>query len=1090
MGEKLFAQLLLTIILLGLNHNGFAQQRGNLRYVNPFIGTTKSNVPTKWGNNGGTYPGAVAPSGAIQLTPETRINGNMGYDYSDSSIYYFSCFGHFSGFPGGSAGQFYVMPVSWQANFEAGKSSRPFSHKNEIAYPGYYKVVFDDDRTVAEATATTRAGVFRFTFNANSIPQIFISDAGELNSQTKKVLHFSHSNTVVNFNEDYSDIKKVKGGWLFTFANDEAHKQVITIKISASSVSFNSAQNNIDKEIGHSNFDEISKQTNESWTKKLSVIDITDSNQQNKTVFYTALYHSLLIPWVIDDTDGRYTGEDDKVHQKSGQNQYGGFSPWDTFRSLNPLLTLLYPDKENDVILSMLDIYRQTGHLPTESMTGNHAIAIIVDSYLKGITGFNKNLAYKAMQSNIMEPPFVQNDMEIYHQNGYIPFTSSESVTRTVEYAYDDWALSQFAKQVVRNDGDYKLLLGRSYGYRNLLNTDELFFLPRNKNNFKMQPGMSGYKEGDKWVYTYFVPQNARDLINLLGGNDQFAGRLDSALANNVILFDNEPVFHLPYLFNQAGKPALTQKWCSRIMRERFSNNPGGLPGNDDLGSTSSWYVFSATGIYPVCPGRPLYAIGSPLFQSVTLHLPNGKKVIINCKHSSAKNPFVQSLNINGKSWREFIVSHTMLEKGNIMNFNMGGHASDWPLNKNPVQLSETKDSPLFSVSGYSASKKTAAPDELFFVKYSITNKGSTGTKTVYLKANGKPYGFKNSLVASGQTIKDSIQCRLYPVGKLVLKIDGMAPLAVTVTNPKSLLIHPYRVTALAAKPMVKLRELQQIAYTLQNIGGTKQVFNIPVIVNDSVVFRDTITLGPGEKKNINHNLVANKAGFQHIIIDNGKVTYKVYKDNIGSLLLELSPLENTADNVINDQSGFNNNGHIVTSDHTKTSNNKLLFGKSCFLEVPPVASLDLLGETITMMTWVYPTEEEKGLTDIFTKGDTNVLQVSNGKTLTFFAGGWGRGDCTVDLPKDWQQHWHHIAGVCAGKTLYVYIDGVLKGTTVMDEPANLSANNKWVLGRNDEFPSERQFEGYIGNSRIFKEALSAEEVFTEFSRDKELYKE
>jgi predicted alpha-1,2-mannosidase len=283
------------------------------------------------------------------------------------------------------------------------------------------------------------------------------------------------------------------------------------------------------------------------------------------------------------------------------------------------LLTLLYPDKQQDVILSMLDIYKQTGHLPTESMTGNHVIPIIVDSYLKGITGFDSRLAYTAMKKSVLEPPFVQSDMEIFNQKGYIPFTRSESVTRTVEYAYDDWALSQFAKNVVHENKDYLLLQNRAFNYRNLLNTGDLFMLPRNDSEFKLQPGMSGYKEGDKWVYSYFVPHNANDLINLMGGNEQFTARLDSALANNVILFDNETVFHLPYQFNQAGNPALTQKWLRQIMLQRFSNSPGGLPGNDDLGSTSSWYVFSAMGIYPVCPGRPDYAIGTPLFKSVMI---------------------------------------------------------------------------------------------------------------------------------------------------------------------------------------------------------------------------------------------------------------------------------------------------------------------------------------------------------------------------------------------------------------------------------------------------------------------------------------
>ena len=1087
--NKITAFIKFFLFFLLVNNIVYAQEKDHLHYVNPFIGTAKSNVITKWGSAGGIYPGAVAPSGFIQLSPETRFA--KGYNYEDSAICYFSCFGHMSGFPEGSSGHLYVMPIKTDTGFDARAYSRKFSHKNEIAVPGYYKVIFDDDHTIAEATTTARAGLFRFTFAVDSRPEIFIGDAMELKTVSPTVLQATNGNTIINFSEAYTSKKQVNGGWIFTFSADAKGVKIIELKLSASAVGYGSTQNNIDKEIGALSFDQVRKHTNDEWLKKLAVVDVTDGNEQNKTVFYTALYHSLLIPWVIDDVDGKYRGADGEIHQKTGANQYGAFSPWDTFRSLHPLLTLLYPDKQNDVILSMLDIYKQTGRLPTESMTGNHAVPIIVDSYLKGINGFSPELAYKAMKSNLADTPFLQPDMDMYHKNGYIPFTRSESVTRTVEYAYDDWALSQYAKQIVHNDGDYETLVNRSHSYRNLLNTDELFFLPRNKVNFKLQPGMSGYKEGDKWVYTYFVPQDAKDLINLLGGDEQFATRLDSALSHNVILFDNETVFHLPYLFNQAGKPELTQKWCKQIMLERFSNSPGGLPGNDDLGSTSSWYVFSAIGVYPVCPGRPIYAIGSPLFQSVALHLSNGEEFIVNSPASSARNSFIQSMYVNGKPWQQLTISHTMLTAGGKMEFNMGSKAGDWPVNKNPVELSETKHNPEFKILNCSVAKRTVEPNELLSVKFSVINRGAAGTKTVNLTVNGKPYGFKNCLVTSGQVIKDSIQFRLYPVGKSILKINGMEPIAVTVKNPKKPATDTYRVTALRATAMIRQNELQQLSYTIQNIGGLKSVFNIPVIINDLVAFRDTITLGPGEKKDLKHSFVAAKPGFQHIIIANNKTGYKVYGTNNESLLLDLSPVEITVDNLINDKSGFDNKGHIITgsADHTKNINNKLLLGNNRYIEMNAATSLDQLGETITMMTWVYPTAVAGGLTDIFTKGDTNVLQVAGGKSLTFFAGGWGRGDCTVDLPPDWLGHWHHIAGVCNGKTLYVYIDGVLKGTAITDQTANLSVNNKWMLGRNEEFPSERIFHGYIDNAKIFKEALSAEEIFTVFNNGKELLK-
>lgn len=1062
----------LTGLLLGANL--YAQQINHLQYVDPFIGTTVSNVLTKWGNNGGCYSGAVAPSGGVQLSPETRVTGARGYNYVDSSIYYFSCLGHMSGFPEGSSGHLFIMPFIGNDAFEPRKSSLRFSHKKEAAAPGYYRVSFNDQPITAEATATTRTGMFRFTFSGNTNPQIFIGNAGEIQVISNKVIHAAGANVVINFSEGYLGKKEVKGGWLFTFAKSNATATVITLQLSKSLVDYSGAQHNIDQEIGSLSFDEVRAKTSREWAKLLSVVDITDSNERNKTVFYTALYHSLLLPWVIDDADGSYRGHDGKVYKKTGQNQYGAFSPWDTFRSLHPLLTLLYPQKQQDVILSMLDVYKQNGHLPTETMTGNHAVAIIVDSYLKGITGFDKELAYKAMKKDLVEGPFVQSDMEVYHEKGYVPFTRPESVTRTVEYAYDDWALSQFADKVMNDKPAYQLLSNRGFNYRSLLNKDELFMLPRNGEEFKLQPGTSGYKEGDKWVYSYFVPQNGKDLINMAGGNEQFAVRLDSALSNNVILFDNETVFHLPYLFNQAGTPRLTQKWVREIMLNRFGATPGGLPGNDDLGSTSSWYLFSSMGIYPVCPGRPLYAIGVPLFKSVMLHLPNGKKFVISSNNSSLKNNYVQSLQVNDKAWQQIILPHSVLVSGGTITFNMGKEPGNWPADKDPVELSATKKNTAFSIVKYSVNKKAVVPDEPLAIKFKLKNEGSIGVKTVKLLVNGKPYGYKNCLVEPGQTVQDSIVFRLYPVGKTVLKLDNTAPFAVEVKLPEKPKEHPFTISGLEVKPMIRLNENQEIKYQIKNTGGLNQTFIIPVIQNDSVVFTDNIKLNAGEVKTISNNVKSLKKGFKYVRVDTAKIIYKVYENGTESLLLNFESI--MPGKTVPDSSGFHNDGNIISTS-VITNKDKLLFGDSTYVEVPNSPALDRMGESITMMGWVYPMGNEKGLVDIISKGDNHVLQMTDNKTLTFFAGGWGRGDCTVNLPADWQKHWHHIAGVCNGKTLYVYIDGILAGTSVLEVIADLSVNNKWTLGRNEEFPSERMFHGYINKLKVFKAALSADDI-------------
>ncbi|HEY8934397.1 MAG TPA: glycoside hydrolase domain-containing protein, partial [Cyclobacteriaceae bacterium] len=485
-----------------------AQKKDILHYVNPFIGTESSDVVTQWGSEGFTYPGAVAPFGYIQLTPETSVTDRRGYYHKDSSIYFFSCINHPSGYPNGSSGRLLVMPVQNGTHFIVGKSRRNFNHKNEQAAPGYYRVLFEDDNTLVEATATERTGMFRFTFPADSSPAIFIGDIGEITMKSKQFFIGDKFNSVLQFSEEIVSNEKTDDGYVLTFSSSTDRPKIITLKLSTSAVSVESAGDNIKTELHDLSFDQVIEQAQRKWRKELAVIDVDDNNEENKTIFYTALYHSLLIPWIISDVDGRYMGRDHAVHKTSGKNEYGKFSPWDTYRTLHPLLTLLFPERQNDMVLSMLDVYKQSGYLPIEPMTGNHAVPIIADSYLKGITGFDKSLAYEAMKKSIDVAPFLQHDLETYHKDGYLSSLYSESVTRTVEYSYDDWSLAQFAKFAIHQQDDYERLLQRSYSYRNLLYPQQLFFLPRHHNEFKIHPGNFGYKEGDKWVYSYAIPNH------------------------------------------------------------------------------------------------------------------------------------------------------------------------------------------------------------------------------------------------------------------------------------------------------------------------------------------------------------------------------------------------------------------------------------------------------------------------------------------------------------------------------------------------------------------------------------------------------
>lgn len=1048
-------RFIFVLLFLIIAQQLLAQKGEPVAYVNPFIGTAKSSVPTKWGSEGGTYPGAVAPWGYLQLSPETRVSGANGYDYSDSVIYYFSCLHHNSGFPGGSAGSLLVMPVDSRESFLTGQYKRRFTHQDEAASPGYYSVLFRDNHTRVEATATTRAGMFRFTFPAGVKPQLFINEK-------------SYSHPAFRFSEAYTSRDSVKGGYLLSFAPAASGAKVILLSISASGVSKESAARNIAVELNKS-FDQLRANTRAAWAKTLSVIDIADSSEINKTIFYTALYHACLLPWVISDVDGHYRGADGKVHTVTGRNAYGGFSPWDTFRSLHPLLSLLFPDKQREMMLSMLDIYQQSGHLPTESMTGNHSVPIIVDSYLKGITGIDAALAYTAMKKSIADTPYLQNDMPAFRQQGYIPFSYPESVTRTVEYAYDDWALAQFAGKVAAQAEDQRRFTQSSYAYRQLFHPAEMSLLPREGNTFKLQPGTTGYKEGDQWIYSYFVPHHEQDLINLMGGRQLFIERLNEALNSQQIIFDNETVFHIPWLFNAAGAPRETQKWIGGILQTRFTATPGGLPGNDDLGSMSSWYIFSAMGIYPACPGRPEYTIGAPLFRSLRLHLQNGRSLEIKRKGGY---PYIRSMAVNSKPYDKITIPHARILQGGTILFETSAAPAHWPLSAQTLSAGE----PDFTLHQYPLSKGKVTPHELFWIRFSLQNKGSLGTQQVLLKVNGKAYGHKNCLVDSGATVVDSIPCRLYQPGNTQLALNGAATMSVAVVKPAQPYPDKPEVKDFTLQDLVKAGNWQQCSFTIQNIGGEAREFDVPLVLGDSIIAADKVLLQPGEEKQLSRRFQTRTAGWYTLQLYGMQQKFRVYDDHKATLLLDLE-LDGKATDRVYDRSGFSNHGHIVRTGSQTDSAAKLLLGSNCFIEVPNARSLDVMDATITMMAWVYPTGTDYGLVDLFTKGDVHVLQVAGNRSLTFFAGGWGRGDVSAFLPENWKDHWHHIAGVCDGKSLKLYIDGQLKASTHLSASANLSVTNRWNIGRNEEFPSSRIFNGYMDKIKVFAAPLSEEEV-------------
>jgi len=1067
----------ILIICLTVTCNLLHSQSSNPgSLVNPFIGTAKSEVATQWGGEGGTCPGSVAPFGFIQLTPETSVSEPFGYNYSDSSIYFFSCINHLSGYPNGSTGNIAIMPVDYSGNFRLKQYKRPFSHSDESAEPGYYRVEFSDNHTIVEVTSTERSGMFRFTFPEGAKPQLFVGDMGAISFKSDKLIFGSDYHTVFEFSEGIQNKVEEDGGYILSFETSVQPK-VITLKLSTSGVSFESAQNNLKTELSSQSFDQIRKRTFDQWNKELSVVEVEDTSIQNKTIFYTALYHSFLLPWIISDVEGNYRGKDNKVHQAKGLCQYSGFSPWDTFRTLHPLLCLLKPERQSDMVQSMIDVYEQTGHLPIEPMTGNHAVPIIVDSYLKGVLKTDSTLLYQAMEQSIVKPPFLQSDLEIYHQQGYVPSTYPESVTRTIEYAYDDWVLAQIASRIPGKEAESKQLMDRGLNYRNLFNVNERFLLPRNKNDFRINPGTFGYKEGDKWVYSFFVPQNPKDLVNLMGGNHEFTSLLDSALRNNIIVFDNETAFHIPYLFNYANAPQLSQKWVRNILQDRYRNTPGGIPGNDDMGSMSSWYVWSAMGLYPVCPGRPEYDVSAPIFRKVTIHLKNNKQFVLESPFSGVSQFYVNALKVNGESYNQLQIPHSVIANGGQMEFQLGTEPDNsWIENKQMENPSQLNQSPYFEINNINLSKNKVLPNELFWVRFSLVNHGALGTKIVKLCADGKEFGRKNCLVKPGETLNDSISCRLFPVGFAQLSIDNLNKIQVEVLKPDKNISNQWNFADLKLKQLVKKGETLPYSFSVQNIGGYRDSTIIPTYLNEIQVKEEKLVLNPGEKKVISSEILITKEGLQSLRINSLRKPFKAYDQNTDASILDISTTLDGVDNLLVDRSGLNNNGKIISSG--KLSKGEILkLGKDCFVEVENPMEDGSFAESITMMLWICPSGENKGLSDIFTKGDFNAIQSSGNKSLTFFAGGWGRGTCNINLPPDWTNNWHHIAGVCDGKSLKLFLDGALKASFELKDHVDLSSSGHWVLGRNEEFPTSRIFSGYADKVKVFAASLSVQEI-------------
>ena len=702
------------------------------RWVNPFIGTGAVQSSLS-GNN---YPGATVPFGMVQLSPDTREAPDWaqasGYDYNDSIIYGFS-HTRLSGTGASDFIDILLFPTI------SDKRKSTFTHQHEQARPGYYQVLLKDEKIQAELTASVHVGVHRYTCSDGDQLKLWLdldhsANKGSWNrriiqSQLRMVsptvvegyriitgwaklrkiyfhLEFSQpilSNQLYDGNRMYENTPVINGTELRgLFCFDKKWNKELICKVALSPVSIENARLNMATEVPGWDFEYIARAAETSWEKELRKIIIQGTDLQKK-IFYTALYHTMVQPNTMSDVNGEYMASDYVTRSVAkGEVHYSTFSLWDTFRAAHPLYTLMHTHRIPDFVKSMMRQYDYYGYLPVWQlwgqdnycMIGNHSIPGIVDAVLKGVAGVDEEKAYEAgFNSSIVSHP--NSPFEVWEKYGYMPENiQTQSVSITLEQAFDDWCVAQLAKRLGK-EKDYNHFMKRSAFYRNLFNSKTGFFQPKNDKGEWIEPfdpykyGANGgypFTEGNAWQYFWYVPQNIPDLISLTGGNKAFVAKLDTfftvsyqsgALNDNASGFvgqyahGNEPSHHVAYLYACAGEPWKTQKYVAYIMNELYNDSSSGYAGNDDCGEMSAWYVFGALGFYPVNPVSGEYVIGTPMLEEAVIQLPGRKTFTVKAPRKEDNEVYICSMKLNGEKYTKNYITHQDIMKGGILEFVM-----------------------------------------------------------------------------------------------------------------------------------------------------------------------------------------------------------------------------------------------------------------------------------------------------------------------------------------------------------------------------------------------------------------------------------
>ena len=636
------------------------------QHVNPFIGT---------GGHGHTYPGATVPFGMVQLSPDTRIDGSWdgcsGYHYDDKLIYGFS-HTHLNGTGCTDYGDIMLMPTMGDPNFSPKEYASSFSHNNEKATAGFYSVKLDKHNIDVNLTTSTRIGFHQYTFNnagqANIIldlnhrDKLLYGDVKIINNKTIQILRRSEAwakdqyvyaqiefNVPMQINKVEANQEKNNDFYSGTvlkiaFSKTVKKGEQILAKVSLSPTSYDGAKLN-SSEIKGWDFAQVKKAAEQLWNKELSKIEITETNKDKLAIFYTALYHTMSQPNIAQDIDGKYRGRDNKVHNGEGFDYYTIFSLWDTFRGAHPLYTLIDKKRTSDYINTFIKQFEQGGRLPvwelssneTDCMIGYHSVSVIADAMAKGIDGFDYEKAFEAAKHSAMLDHL---GLESYKKQGFISMDDEhESVSKTLEYAYDDWCISVMA-DLLGKESDCSYFSKRSESWRNLFDKNTGFMRPK-KNGGWFEPFdpkeiNNNFTEGNSWQYSFFVPQDILGMIKAYGGKEKFEAKLDEMFNSESkttgreqvdvtgligqYAHGNEPSHHMAYLYNYVGKPEKTTEKVHYILDNFYKNAPDGLIGNEDCGQMSAWYVLSSMGIYSVTPGRSRWTSTKPYFDKIKIN--------------------------------------------------------------------------------------------------------------------------------------------------------------------------------------------------------------------------------------------------------------------------------------------------------------------------------------------------------------------------------------------------------------------------------------------------------------------------------------